>query len=310
MKRLIYLLLFLVISCSGESARPVYVATSHPVYEIIRELAGSRAEVVRLVEPGDSPHTYAPKPSEMFAVEQSMALFFVSENSEPWAHDLPAERKIALIDMLPDEYKLYFDEEHKHHHDHTDTTAEEHNHEASDSTHSDSARTKVVDPHFWTDPIAVKAILPALADTLAKLDPDHAATYRNNAQLFEKRLDLLDRQAEKILRPHRGKPVFLFHPSFRYMLKRYGLKYMGAIEPSPGKEPSPKAITKLISEIKESGATAIFTEPQLPDRPAEIIAEEAIVNIYEVDPVGGVEGRLRYPDLILYNAKVFAKALR
>jgi zinc transport system substrate-binding protein len=256
----------------------------------------------------------------MFSVEQSQALFYVSEHSEPWAHDLPARRIISLIDMLPDEYKLYFDEEqHSHSHAHEGHNHDGHRHEGedrmhhndnADSTHSDSTAASIVDPHFWTDPLAVKAMLPALADTLAKLDPDNAATYRNNADLFAKRLDLLDRQVEKKLRPHRGKPVFLFHPSFRYMLKRYGLKYMGAIEPSPGKEPSPKDIAEIVKKITESGAEAIFTEPQLPKRPAEVIAEEAIVKVYEVDPVGGVDGRSRYSDLILYNAQVFTQALR
>ncbi|MFW5701466.1 MAG: metal ABC transporter substrate-binding protein [Bacteroidota bacterium] len=306
LKKSLLIILFMAFGCTSESARPVFVATSHPVYEIIRELAGTRAEVTRLVEPGDSPHTYQPKPSEMYSVEQSMAMFYVSEHSEPWAEKLPADPMVALLDFVPAEFILFFDEEHSH----DDHGHEGHGHDSDDSAAADKHIVRIADPHFWMDPLAVRAMLPRLADTLALLDPDNAATYRSNADLFAKRLTLLDRQVEEILRPHRGKPVFLFHPSFRYMLKRYGLKYMGSIEESPGKEPSPRYIAEISEKIKNSGATSIFTEPQLPEGPAKLIAEEAVVGVYQLDPVGGVEGRMRYSDLILYNAKVFAKALR
>ena len=113
-----------------------------------------------------------------------------------------------------------------------------------------------------------------------------------------------------MLLPVIGKPVFLFHPSFRYMLKRYKLIYLGAIETSPGKEPSPKYVLQIVEKINSSGAKALFTEPQLPNAPAKTIAEAAGVSLYELDPIGGVKGKMSYSDLILYNADLLAKALK
>ncbi len=86
--------------------------------------------------------------------------------------------------------------------------------------------------------------------------------------------------------------------------------YAGAIETSPGKEPTMKTTARIIKKIKASGTKALFTEPQLPKGPAKVIAEAANLKIFVLDPVGGDKGKKKYSDLILYNAKVFARALK
>ena len=93
------------------------------------------------------------------------------------------------------------------------------------------------------------------------------------------------------------------------MLKRYNLNYAGAIELSPGKEASPRYLANLIEKIKKSGTKAIFSEPQLPDKPAKVISEATGLNIFILDPNGGIEGRNSYWDLILYNARTLKQAL-
>ena len=106
-----------------------------------------------------------------------------------------------------------------------------------------------------------------------------------------------------------GKQVFLFHPSFLYLLKRYGLVYGGSIEPSAGKEPSPNSIVNLVKKIKESGVHAIFSEPQFPEAPAKAVAEAAHVNIFTLDPNGGIKGRETYSEIIMYNVRILKTAL-
>jgi zinc transport system substrate-binding protein len=310
----IVLLMIVVSSCDSQYSKPIYVATSHPIGEILKQVVGTRADVEVLVPPGESPHTFSPKPSDAYKINSARAIFYAAEIMDGWAAKLEGGNKIEMIKFVPEAFLLTFDEMHDHkHEENIDHKHEDsHNHaehtdqEKSDDDHSDG----VVDPHFWTDPVTVKEMLNGLVDTLSVLDPDNAVTYRNNAGIFEKRLDLLARQVGDLLSEVRGKPVFLFHPSFRYLLARYNLVYAGAIETSPGKEPTPKYIEQLVKKINESGAKAIFTEPQLPREPAEVIAEAATVMLFELDPVGGVKGRMTYPDLILYNAKILQKALK
>ncbi len=279
-------------SCNAQNTKPIIVVSGNPVYAIISELAGPKIEVRRLVPPGASPHTHQPKPSDMYKVQAATVLVYISENNDGWAVKLPGGRKtLRLMDFLPREMQLGFDG------DFIST---------KDST---KINENSIDSHFWMDPLAVKAILPALADTLASLDPQNASTYKNNAALFAKRLDLLHRQIDDIVHSIKGHTVFLYHPSLLYFLKRYSINYGGSIEESPGKEPTPQFIAKLTAKIKEAGTTAIFYEPQLSDKTARIIAESAGLELFMLDPVGGEKGRENYQDLLLFNARTLSKAL-
>lgn len=316
MKLLIYLSLALVLlanSCDSQYTKPVYVATSQPIGMILKQITRTQADVEILVSPGESPHTFSPKPSDAYKINSSKAVFYASDLLDGWIDKMEGGEKIEMIELVPRQYRLPFDNMHKHEHQDNNDHSHEHSHDHDhDHDHEELAKDtqQVIDPHFWTDPVTVKAMVDNLVDTLSVIDPENAGTYRANAGLFKNRLDLLTRQVAKILDEVKGKPVFLFHPSFRYMINRFELVYAGAIETSPGKEPSPKYLNDLIKKINDAGAKAIFTEPQLSREPAEAIAESATVLLFELDPIGGVEGRNTYTDLIIYNARILRKALK
>jgi ABC-type Zn uptake system ZnuABC Zn-binding protein ZnuA len=149
-----------------------------------------------------------------------------------------------------------------------------------------------------------------LTAILIKLDKPNEKSYRDNAKAFIARLELLNLQIQARTVQIRGKSVFLFHPSFRYFIKRYGLNYGGAIEIDPGVEPSARHTTELLNKIKKSGAKAIFTEPQLNPGPAKVIAESLGIKLAQLDPNGGVAGRNNYFDLMFYNINVLINSLK
>jgi ABC-type Zn uptake system ZnuABC Zn-binding protein ZnuA len=83
------------------------------------------------------------------------------------------------------------------------------------------------------------------------------------------------------------------------------------IEGAPGREPSPRHLQKIITAVKNSGVKAIFAEPQLSPRVAEVIAQEAGVKVLFLDPLGGRPPYgSDYLKLMRYNLKVFAQALQ
>lgn len=285
-----------LMSCAKEKSEPVYVVTGYPVKFILDEIVGSNAKTICLVPAGASPHTYAPKPSDVRASHSAIALIYVSENFDEWASDFPSKNKIKLMDILPDEFILYFDEAHEHHHDHD----HEHDHSCGHG----------IDPHFWLDPLTVKAMVQPLTDKLCDLDPENAENYRLNAQNFLVKLDKLHADATAILNGLSGKSVFLQHPSFNYMLNRYDMVYAGSIEEIPGKEPGPQYIKNLVDKVILSGTKSIFSEPQLNNKISETVAKEAGVGLFEIDPLGGSESIQNFSDLILKNAEILSKALK
>ncbi len=320
MRRLSFLLVLvlLTISCGETSSKKLFVTSSHPIYSILSEIVGNKADLYRLVPPGASPHTYTPKPSDLMKVEVADAIFYTNDMLDSWMLKLEDKNKIALFDFVPEE-NINFFQPHTHvtHNDDNDSLDNHgnhesnhvHNNESHEHEHLTQADSLVPDPHFWMSPKTVASILPSLVDTLSKLDPDNAAYFAANADRFTKRLELLDKQITQALASHKGKTVFLFHPSILYLLRDYKLIYGGSLEETPGKEATANHIKIMAERIIDSNAQAIFSEPQLPNAPAETLAEAANVALYVLDPVGGVKDKIRYTDLILYNVNILKVAL-
>ncbi|MCX6646310.1 MAG: metal ABC transporter substrate-binding protein [bacterium] len=266
------------------------VTTILPLAMIIREIVGDRGTVTSLLQPGSSPHTYEPKPSDVITVESSDCFFYVSQNLDGWATSFTNENMVGVLEMVPEELRRSFEEQ-----PHQDEGGHDDDHHG-------------LDPHFWTDPLTVKAVIPKLAEKLAEIDPSGKDVYMENSRRFSEELDNLNNEVAGMLEPFRGESVILMHPSFGYFLNRYGLSLAGSVELVPGSEPSPAYLAGLLQIINERNIKAIFNEPQLPRSAADMLSEETGLPIFTLDPNGGVEGRDNYRDLTLYNTNVFVTA--
>ncbi len=286
-----------------DEAERTFAVTIHPLQAILEEMTGDRAAVVRILPPNASPHTHDPRPSDVRRAERALALFYVDPLLDGWAARLRRDRPVAVLPMIDPEVLL---EEADHHHHHGDEDHEHHHHHHD---HEFREGITLPDPHFWTDPMVVRSVLPSLLEQLVRYDPEGESEYRANTEAFAAGLEELDSELAEILDPVRGEKVVLFHPSFRYMLDRYGLEYAGVIEPFPGREATPRYLQELINRFEDEGIKAIFSEPQLPQRAAEVVAEGTARPVYLLDPVGGVPGRDTYVELLRYNAQVLRKAL-
>lgn len=295
------LLIILILTCSHVYSQTTYVTTIHPFQEILKNLIGDRGEVHQILPPNASPHTYELRPSDVRLIEAATALFYGSENLDAWALKFQNTNRIELIKLIDQDSLIYFQNEI---HDHKPV---EHHNRDENMGHDHSSG---IDPHFWTDPLTVKAMLPALVEKLCTLDPSGCETFRQNSEKFSRRLDSLNAKLKEMLAPIYSSKVMISHPFFQYFFKRYGIELIGVIEKNPGREPTPKDIKALIDQVKRENVKAIFDHTQLPDRAAKIIAESTEIKSYHLDPIGGVPGRQSYEELMFYNAKIILEALR
>jgi zinc transport system substrate-binding protein len=293
----LFAVLFLLSSCTKTSHKPTIAATINPIAAILKEIVGPGYEVVTILQPGASPHTYSPSTSDMKTIESANALFYVSDDLDGWATKLPINNTYRVIDWLSNDLILKFED--------SSIMITDDNSSLNDH-HNEISGT---DPHFWTDPQAVKDILPQLVKKLCEIDPDNANLFKQNLNTMSSKLDQLDHKIGSMLAPIKGKTAFLFHPSFRYFLKRYNINYGGSIELAPGKEPTPRYIIELSEKISRAGCKSLFTEPQLPEVPAKAIAEMLNLKLFMLDPNGGIKDRTTYEELMMYNAKTFLEAL-
>lgn len=75
----------------------------------------------------------------------------------------------------------------------------------------------------------------------------------------------------------------VFHPSWGYSAKAYGLK-QAAIE-IEGKEPSPKDMERVIAMGRETGAKVVFVQPQFSEKSASVIAKQIGATVVRLDPL-------------------------
>jgi len=284
------IILAFIAAASLATTRPQYVTTIHPFQRILAAIVAERGEVHKLLPAGASPHTYELRPSEVRKVESATALFYGAANLDGWALGFGKARRIELLALVPAEHRLPL----------------------RDPLAADQRESFGTDPHFWTDPLVVKAMLPALTDTLCTLDPSACELYRRNSAAFVEHLDSLANRIQSLLAPvqDKGTPVMLSHQFFQYYFERFGIRVAGIIEPVPGKEPTPRDIKRLIERVEREQIKAIFNLPQHSSRPAELIAEATGIAIYELDPIGGVAGRESYDQILLYNTRIILEALR
>ena len=294
MKYIIIFLIFLLINVCESQVK--YVTTIHPFQQIVKNITDERAQVDCLLSAGASPHTFELQPSDLLKVEKAWAIIMDGAGLDSWALKFQNSHKIQLITLIPDSILIHTENKRKNSETH---------HPSQLHTH-----TGGIDPHFWTDPLAVKSILYPLVDSLCTIDMEGCDIYKANTIQFAVNLDSLNARTMRALASVRNTAVMLTHPFFVYYFKRYGINLVGTIETAPGVEPSPKEIKKIIENVKRLKVKAIFSHPQLSDRSAQIIAEATGIKVYQLDPLGGVKGRQTYEKLLDYNTQIILEALR
>jgi zinc transport system substrate-binding protein len=292
-------------AASSPATTKISVAASIlPLGDFCQKIGGNQVEVHVLVPPGASPHVFEPSPT---AVAQAMAarvFVYVGAGLDPWAERLLAAQKtpgqavveaVAGIPLIKD-----VDE-----HEHEEAGAKEpeegephHHHEAGN-------------PHVWLDPVLAEDICRRIAQALIQVDPAHKNIYEVNLALYLGELQKLNQDIKAIVATFRQREYVSFHPAYAYFSRRYGLREVGVIEAAPGREPSPGHLQRIIAAIKKTGVKAVFAEPQLSSRVAEVIAQEAGVKVLILDPLGGRPPYgSDYLKLMRHNLAVLAQALQ
>jgi len=300
-------LLFVVVQlyptkCLGETV-PV-VASIFPVVDMVQAVGGERVDVTFMLPAGASPHTFEPKPSLVRKISSARIFFMVGAGLEYWAEKFV---KLAGSDLtqvvLSEGEELIYTTGH-----HSEDKDGRHHGKAGRLEHAST----VANPHIWLDPVMAKSMVNKIAAALGRVDGRHSEFYRERGQKYLHELDKLDHLITATTATFSIKKFVAFHASWDYFARRYGLEPVGVIEAAPGRNPTPVQIKNIITQIKKHRIRAVFAEPQLNPRAAEVIAHEAGVNILLLDPLGGpgLKRRGTYIDLMTYNLNVMQEAMK
>ncbi len=249
-----------------------------PLGNFLENLGGERVQVTVLIPPGASPHVYEPSPAAVAEASRARVLAYVGAGLDPWVERLLAGQReggpqvvqaTAGIPLLAD----VGHHEQEHHADRGRATTGHGHHQGN--------------PHIWLDPVIAQDLCRRLAAALIAADPEHREAYEANLARYLKELEALHQEIAAATATFRIREFVSFHPAFTYFAQRYGLKEVGVIEAAPGREPTPGHLRKMVNNIRKFGVQAVFAEPQLSPRAAEVLAREARVKVLILDPLGG-----------------------
>lgn len=292
---LVLFILTLFSSCTKDKSDKNSIAvTIYPFKTILQEIVGNDIKIDVLLPAGADPHTYEMSPSDFKKIQDAKIFFYGAESLDGWAAKVESENKIELLKLIPKEYLLDI------------KFSDGHSHQSESETHHHYG----VDPHFWTDPLTVNAMLKSLTEKLSSFYPEKKEILIKNAGGFSERLIELDRRIKEQAKAIEHSKVFSAHPFYNYFFNRYGIDVVGSLEFSPGQQVTPKYLKKISEEIRSKNVKAIFINKQHISKPAKILAESVDVKIVELDPFGGVDELMTYEDIIKYNFDLMLKALQ
>jgi len=297
-------LVLLGIAWGGATAGKIPVAASIlPLGDFCRHLGGEQVEVQVLVPPGASPHVFEPPPSVIIRAAQARVFVYTGGGLEPWADKLLRSRGPGNLEVVEAIQGLPLIREVEEGH-HSEAAPEEH--EGQDHHHHGAGN-----PHVWLDPVLAQSICRQITAALIKVDPEHRAVYEANLQSYLKELESLHQEIARRVGAWRVHDFVCFHPAYTYFARRYGLRQVGVIELSPGREPTPRHLQKIVAAIKKYGIKVVFAEPQLNPRVAEVIAREAGIKVLFLDPMGGKPPYGGdYLKLMRYNLAILDEAMK
>ncbi len=242
-----------------------------PQKTFVEKIGGDKVNVSLMIQPGNSPHTYEPKPSQMKDIAKADIYFSIGvEFDTVWLEKFLALNKTMAVVKLDSGIEKIEIEEHSH--------GEEEGHEGDD--HSNHT----LDPHVWTTPKNVKVIAKNIYNTLVETDIANKEYYKKNYDKFLAEIEETDKKINDILLALDDKAKFVvFHPSWGYFAKDYKLTQV-AIE-SGGKNPKAKHLQKIISTIKNDYIEVVITAPEFNDTTAKMIADATGIKVIKVSPL-------------------------
>lgn len=268
MKRyLLYIALILAAAgCSPKPAadEPTIYVTIAPLRSVVERIVGDDFSIEVLVPAGASPETFEPSARQYVALNETRWIFSTGliDFETTLLHRL--ENQTKIINLSEGIELIAGSCSHTHH-------------------HHDGHHHHGVDPHIWTSPRALKQMAENSYRAIAAAYPD-SVKYADNFARLSADIEALDKRTEAALQQAEVKMVVVYHPALTYYARDYGLR-QEAIE-QEGKEPSARALARLIAMGREAGVGHILYQRQYPRSVVETVARDMGAEAVEFDPLG------------------------
>jgi ABC-type Zn uptake system ZnuABC Zn-binding protein ZnuA len=172
------------------------------ISDIVKNIGGDKVDPRSICGVGIDPHTYKPKPSDPRLVSESDIVFINGFTLEHWIEEMVinagGNKKTVTVT-------------------------------GGITPMADEKGFGDPDPHAWFNVAYVKTYAQNIASGLSEIDRPNEQYYKQNLELYLKKLDSLDgwirKEIEKI--PAEKRVLITSHDAFRYFGKAYGMEVRG-----------------------------------------------------------------------------------
>jgi zinc transport system substrate-binding protein len=217
------------------SRTPKIVSSINPIYQIAKFISGDEKNNSLLVNPRASEHNYQFRTSDINTLNNSDVVFYIGDNLEgnlPKALSSLKKQPVIVQLIKSKNIKLL-----------------------TFQSRPDEDNT---DPHIWLNSENAAGIAMDIADTLSKLYPAGAATYKKNLERFVIDVKNMDEKNKIELFKVRERSFIVDHNSTAYFENYYAIPSAGVIRYYYDQDLTLKDITRINNLIKKERAVCVL----------------------------------------------------
>lgn len=224
------------------------------VTDIVKQVAGDKANVTGIIGEGVDPHLYKPTRNDVAALLDGDVVFYSGLMLEGKMSDTLVKiasggKPVHPVTQLIDEQFLLEPPEFAGHHD----------------------------PHVWMSVPGWMKAVEAVAKSLGDYDPANASYYNENAQKYLAQLKQLDDYSRKSIGsiPKQSRILITAHDAFNYFGREYDLEVRGIQGISTESEAGLQQINELVKLIVDRKVAAVFVETSVAEKNVRALVDGA-----------------------------------
>lgn len=253
---------------------PIKILTSiPPLASLAREIAGEDAQIKSLITKTTDPHSFELKGSDAKLIDIVDIVILVGDGYEPWAAGIKPHKVLTVAQSLDYLYEKLPNNN-----------------------------------HYWVDPTSMIFLSQKLAERLGQLRPRRLEEFKSRQQLFEQKMIALDREITESIKSWKQQQFYSTHPTWNYFATRYGLKELGSLRNTHGREHGAQSVAQMYQITKDNKLKIIFREVHEPEQVVRSFIEDTGAREVVLDALG--DPTEPYLDLIRRNLIVMSSAMK
>lgn len=265
------------------------VTTFTIIADMARNVAGDVADVESITKPGAEIHEYQPTPRDLMRAQGADLILWNGLELELWFEkffqnikDVPSV--IVSKGVVPIEI-------------------------------GDGPFSGKPNPHAWMSPTAALIYVNNIRDAFIQYDPEHAATYKENAEIYKRKIrsNIEPIKSKLGALPENKRWLVTSEGAFSYLARDFGLKELYLWPINADQQGTPQQVKYVIDMVRKYGIQAVFSESTISAAPAKQVARETGAKyggVLYVDSLSEKNGEVpTYIDLLRVTSGRIAGAL-